>query len=41
MWYRTALTEIDPSGQINFPDMGVGKLDFNDLSYKLEKRGKS
>jgi hypothetical protein len=40
MWYRTALTEIDPSGQMNFPDMGVGKLDFNDLSYKLEKRGK-
>jgi hypothetical protein len=38
MWYRTALTEIDPSGQMNFPDMGVGKLDFNDLSYKLEKR---
>jgi hypothetical protein len=38
MWYRTALTEIDPSGQINFPDMGRGKLDFNDLSYKVEKR---
>lgn len=40
MWYRTALTEIDPSGQINFPDMGRGKLDFNDLSYKVEKLGK-
>jgi hypothetical protein len=40
MWYRTALTEIDPSGQINFPDMGTGKLDFNDLSYKIVKRGK-
>lgn len=40
MWYRTALTEIDPSGQINFPDMGKGKLDFNDLSYKVEKLGK-
>jgi hypothetical protein len=38
MWYRLALTEIDPSGQMNFPDMGVGKLDFNDLSYKVEKR---
>ena len=38
MWYRLALTEIDPSGQINFPDMGRGKLDFNDLSYKVEKR---
>lgn len=37
MWYKTALTEIDPSGQINFPDMGVGKLDFDDLSYKVEK----
>lgn len=37
MWYKTALTEIDPSGQINFPDMGRGKLDFNDVSYKIEK----
>jgi hypothetical protein len=38
MWYKFALTEIEPTGQLNFPDMGHGKLDFNDLSYKLEKR---
>ena len=40
MWYRKALTLIDPSGQMNFPDMGVGKLDFNDLSYKIRYLGK-
>jgi hypothetical protein len=40
MWYRYAITEIDPSGQINFPDMGKGKLDYNDLSFKIEYRGK-
>jgi len=40
MWYRLALTLIDPSGQINFSDMGKGKLDFNDLSYKIKYLGK-
>lgn len=40
MWYRLALTEIEPTGQLNFPDMGRGKLDFNDLSYQLTNLGK-
>jgi hypothetical protein len=40
MWYKFALTEIDPSGQINFPDMGHGKLDFNDLKFIDIDRGK-
>lgn len=40
MWYKFALTEIEPTGQTNFPDMGHGKLDFNDLKFVNIDRGK-
>ena len=40
MWYKFALTEIEPTGQLNFPDMGHGKLDFNDLKFININRGK-
>jgi hypothetical protein len=33
MWYRTALTVIEPTGQINFPDMGGHKFNLNDLKF--------
>ena len=35
MWYKTALTAIDPTGQINFPDMGGHKFNLNDLKFKV------
>jgi hypothetical protein len=35
MWYKTALTVIDPTGQINFPDMGGHKFNLNDYSSNL------
>lgn len=40
MWYKFALTEIEPTGQLNFPDMGHGKLDFNDLRFETVSLGK-
>jgi len=40
MWYKFALTEIEPTGQLNFPDMGHGKLDFNDLRFININQGK-
>jgi len=40
MWYKFALTEIEPTGQLNFPDMGHGKLDFNDLTFETVFLGK-
>jgi hypothetical protein len=38
MWYRLALTTIDPTGQINFPDMGGHKFDLNNLSFNVTSR---
>ncbi len=36
MWYKLALTEIDPTGQINFPDMGGHKFDLDELKFNVD-----
>lgn len=41
MWYKTALTTIDPTGQINFPDMGGHKFNLNDLRFNVVSRNYS
>ena len=37
MWYKSAITSIDPTGQINFPDMGGHKFNLNDLKFKVRE----
>jgi hypothetical protein len=38
MWYKTALTTIDPTGQINFPDMGGHKFNLDDLKFNVKDK---